>query len=56
MGILRAGKRMWDDQWQEKWFWVAGGVRNNSAEWKQIIAREKTKFKMKRRGKKKVKG
>ena len=56
MGILRLGKRMWDGHWQENWFWEAGWGRNNkSTEWKQVVAREKTKFKMKIRGKKKVK-
>ena len=56
-GILRVGKRMWDDYWQENWFWEAWRGRNiKSDEWKQIVAREKTKFKMKIiRGKKKVK-
>ena len=30
------------------------GRNSESAEWKQVVAREKTKFKMKIRGKKKV--
>ena len=39
---------MWDDHWQENWFYVSGMGRNSkSAEWKQIVAREKTKFEMK---------
>ena len=56
MGILRVGKKMWDDYWQENWFWEAGWERNsNSVRWKQVVAREKTKFKTKIRGKKKMK-
>ena len=48
MGILRVGKKMWDDYWQENWFWEAGWERNsNSVRWKQVVAREKTKFKTK---------
>ena len=48
---------MWDDQWQEKWFWETGGGGNSkNTEWKQAIARKKTKFKMKiKRGNKKEK-
>ena len=39
---------MWDDHWQENSFWEAGCGRNSkSEEWKQVIAREETKFKMK---------
>ena len=42
------GKIVWDDHWQENWFYVSGMGRNSkSAEWKQIVAREKTKFEMK---------
>ena len=47
---------MWDDHWQETWFCEAGHGRNSkSVEWKQVVEREKIKFKMKMRGKKKVK-
>ena len=48
---------MWDDPWQENWFWVSGRGRNSkSAEWKQVVAWEKTEFEMKIiQGKKKVK-
>ena len=47
---------MWDHHWQEKWFCEAGwGKNNKSVEWKQIAAREKSKFKMKiMRGTKKL--
>ena len=56
-GFWRVGKRMWDDHWQETWFYEAVWGRNSkSTEWKQVVAREKTKFKMKiMRRKKKVK-
>ena len=48
---------MWDDHWQENWFWEARQGRNSkSVKWKQVVAREKTKFKTKIIwGKKKVK-
>ena len=51
------GKRMWNDSWQENSFWVSGWGRNSkSVEWKQVVAREKTKFEMKILwGKRKVK-
>ena len=39
---------MWDDHWQENWFWEAGWGRNTkSAEWKQDVGRKKTEFKTK---------
>ena len=47
---------MWNDPWQENWFCVSGSRRNiKSAEWKEVVAWEKTKFEMKMQGKKKVK-
>ena len=48
---------MWDDHWKETWFWEAGWGRNSkSSAWKWVVARVKTKFKMKiMRGKRKVK-
>ena len=48
MDILRAGKRMWNDPWQENWFCVSGQGRNNkNMKWKEVVAREKTKFEVK---------
>ena len=39
---------MWNDPWQENWFYVSGSGRNSkSVEWKQVVAGEKTKFEMK---------
>ena len=53
MDILRGGKGMGDGHWQENWFWEAGWGRNSkSAKWKQVVAREKTKFKTKNKKKK----
>ena len=45
---------MWNEPWQENLFWVSGqGRTSTSVEWQQVVAREKTKFKMKiMRGKK----
>ena len=48
---------MWNDPWQETSFWVSEqGINSKSVEWKQVVAREKTKFEMKILwGKRKVK-
>ena len=48
VGILRVGGRMWNHHWQESWFWESGQGRNGKCgEWKQVVAREKRKFKTK---------
>ena len=53
--MLKVGNRRWDDHWQENWFWEAGGGRDiKSTERNQVVARMKTTFKMKIRGKRKM--
>ena len=56
VGILRVKKRIWHDHWYENLFWDTGWERNIiSIEWRQVVEREKIKFKITIRGKKKVK-
>ena len=51
-----SGKRMWDEHWQENWFCVSEWGRNiTSVEWKQVVARKKTEFKIKIMRRNKVK-
>ena len=39
---------MWSDPWQENWLCVSGwGGDSKGAEWKQVVAREKSKFEIK---------